>query len=525
MSIHHQDSNQQQQQQQHQSITHQSQEKQNFSNNNIDYFDNNSSSSNITIIKLEPISPTSVNNNINMDSLSNNPFLTTASVPIPTRCGNNNNNNNNNGSLTNNNNLSGNNNINNVGITNNPRNIPDLSDFVFDFDQHSQSPHMLQDISFITNSSSSNNQNLYENQNSSSGLNWNDYGSQTMTLMAMTKVEPFHMDEDDIFQVDKADLIQGPTLAELNAENLYVDLLNIEDLLLPEEMGQESQLHQLQTSPNLSGGSAGSNDTIQTSPMLPQQLFQSHTMHLGSSGGNSQNSNSGGILITGQDLLYDDHTNTSSSPYDNYQSPSAGRSHNSTAAFSPGSHGSNSSLLLNSITPPPQHHQSHQQTPTYCRNKSSPGMVQHNPKYSTLHELLLKKDYSMSPDRNVMLGQSVPGPSSLMISGQALSPGGFSNRKLLSHFQSGGSSSGAGSSSSRLSSSAPTHLGLEQIWQRREPRPHLLSTGSLAEAGSTSSISTGVLSPEAPDFSHDEGYSEDDDSDHYEDFSSDNGII
>lgn len=75
----------------------------------------------------------------------------------------------------------------------------------------------------------------------------------------------------------------------------------------------------------------------------------------------------------------------------------------------------------------------------------------------------------------------------------------------------------------RLSSSAPTHLGLEQIWQRREPRKHLLSTSSLVEAGSTSSLSTGgLLSPEIPDFSLDE--ESDDDSDaHYEDFSSDNG--
>lgn len=75
----------------------------------------------------------------------------------------------------------------------------------------------------------------------------------------------------------------------------------------------------------------------------------------------------------------------------------------------------------------------------------------------------------------------------------------------------------------RLSSSAPTHLGLEQIWQRREPRKHLLSTSSLVEAGSTSSLSTGgLLSPELPDFSLDE--ESDDDSDaHYEDFSSENG--
>lgn len=84
---------------------------------------------------------------------------------------------------------------------------------------------------------------------------------------------------------------------------------------------------------------------------------------------------------------------------------------------------------------------------------------------------------------------------------------------------------------SRLSMSAPTQtMGhLDQIWSHREPRQHLLSTGSLVEAGSTSSLSTGgALSPDplCPDpLSHDEGYEDsDDDSDHYDDYSSDNGI-
>lgn len=64
---------------------------------------------------------------------------------------------------------------------------------------------------------------------------------------------------------------------------------------------------------------------------------------------------------------------------------------------------------------------------------------------------------------------------------------------------------------------------MEQIWQRREPRKHLLSTSSLAEAGSTSSLSTGgLLSPDPPDLSVDED-SEDESDGHYEDFSSDNG--
>lgn len=46
----------------------------------------------------------------------------------------------------------------------------------------------------------------------------------------------FKMDDDDIFQVDKAELIQGPTLAELNAnDDTLLGDLNFDDLLLPEE--------------------------------------------------------------------------------------------------------------------------------------------------------------------------------------------------------------------------------------------------------------------------------------------------
>lgn len=49
----------------------------------------------------------------------------------------------------------------------------------------------------------------------------------------------FKMDDDDIFQVDKAELIQGPTLAELNAnDDTLLGDLNFDDLLLPEERAQ-----------------------------------------------------------------------------------------------------------------------------------------------------------------------------------------------------------------------------------------------------------------------------------------------
>lgn len=46
------------------------------------------------------------------------------------------------------------------------------------------------------------------------------------------------MDDDDIFQVDKADLLQGPTLAELNTlanDDTLLGDLNFDDLVLPEE--------------------------------------------------------------------------------------------------------------------------------------------------------------------------------------------------------------------------------------------------------------------------------------------------
>lgn len=53
----------------------------------------------------------------------------------------------------------------------------------------------------------------------------------------------FKMDDDDIFQVDKADLFQGPTLAELNAnDDTLLGDLNFDDLLLPEEQNQPLKL-------------------------------------------------------------------------------------------------------------------------------------------------------------------------------------------------------------------------------------------------------------------------------------------
>ncbi|KAF0764403.1 Uncharacterized protein FWK35_00010697 [Aphis craccivora] len=135
-----------------------------------------------------------------------------------------------------------------------------------------------------------------------------------------------------------------------------------------------------------------------------------------------------------------------------------------------------------------------QLSPNSCSSRSSlsPGSTNS----ITLQELLKKETKSQKCLSPPIFGTSVPGSGFML----------------------------ASRSRGNLSSSAPTHLGLEQIWQRREPRQHLLSTGSLVEAGSTSSLSTGgVLSPEAYDFSLDEAIDDsDDDTEQEEDYSSDN---
>ncbi|XP_069957994.1 protein CREBRF homolog isoform X1 [Cherax quadricarinatus] len=137
---------------------------------------------------------------------------------------------------------------------------------------------------------------------------------------------------------------------------------------------------------------------------------------------------------------------------------------------------------------------------------------------SALQELLLRSPstplspHSVSSQQGVpspqepSLGQSVPRPTSLSAANPLLS--------------------------ARLSSSAPSrNFSLEQAWQRREPRQHLLSTGSLAEefGGSASSLSTvgGILSPGGHDLSIDEGIDSDDESEneHYDSESDNDSVV
>jgi hypothetical protein len=344
-----------------------------------------------------------------------------------------------------------------------PRKMMDLSemrDFGFEFLDVSSSPSTSHDTGTVTTAALQGSSALYQTMSGSSM-----WESRLNTESELNRTDTFRMDDDDIFQVDKADLIQGPTLAELNAndENLLEDL-NFDDLLLPEE---NSYYISVPTSAASHLRHAGAN--------VPPLVQVTNTNNNSS---NSQNSS----VFTPSSFppvslgFYKDSFAASSSVPSSPMDPFVGKINSAgtcSDALSPTSHHSSSSSLLlhsaaSSVTPPPL------------------GISPLQQKHSTLHELLLKKEaFSASPDRQ-LLGQSVPGPTSPLTtmatsSGLDSSPSSQMGRGTL-----------VTGSSSRLSSSAPTHLGLEQIWQRREPRQHLLSTGSLAEAGSTSSLSTGM---------------------------------
>ena len=503
------------------------------SNSLFDFYDCNSSSNSFLKFEassplfdlsppssgaLSPPTPLASNSNSNvdkMDSSMNNPMLTTASMPIPTR------------NVTSNSNL------------NNSRAMSDFSDVIFEF-ENSKSP-----LSTISENPKQNQMQMasnyteshpfgYQQSSSYAGggtLMWDGVSPMMNTAADTTgagensdKSGPFHMDEDDIFQVDKSDLIQGPTLAELNGDNLYVDLLNIEDILAADsnqymQQGNVQNLTQL-TAVNFQNLQNAINESSQSEQLSPSQY---HSIAIPQTPHNTPipSFQAGG----GQIIFYDDPSGNNS-PYEVYSPPNTlslgttvrtiAGTPNQMAAFSPGSSTStSSSIALNSsLSPPPSHTTFAPSRVRQPRSARSSGLVQHNPKYSTLHSLLMKKDPTSA--EKALVGKihhaSASSPSQLLTQVSSISPSsGVPSRRL--NMQGGGFVS-------RLSSSAPTHLGLEQMWQRREPKPHLLSTGSLAEGqGSTSSLSGEVLSPENIDFSQDEAYS-DEDSDHYEDFSS-----
>jgi len=106
-----------------------------------------------------------------------------------------------------------------------------------------------------------------------------------------------------------------------------------------------------------------------------------------------------------------------------------------------------------------------------------------------------KSDFQHSPNSCSSRSSLSPGPTNSITlkellkketkSQKCLSPPIFGTSVPVSGFML------ASKSRENLSSSAPTYLEIDQMWHLRERQQHLLSTGSLAEAGSTSSLSTG----------------------------------
>lgn len=448
-----------------------------------------------------PVASSSSNSNEQMDSTHNNPLLSTASMPIPGR------------NITTNSNMS----------NNNSRLINDFSEVMFDFDNSrsplstiNENPRQGQTMMFNYD----NTMNFQQNDPFNTNIIWEGVVSPMMNATidaggtSLVDGKTFRMDEDDIFQVDKSDLIQGPTLAELNGGdgNLYVDLLNIEELIANDSSNYMQQCN-MQNLTQLSSvnfhnlqSAIEASQAEQLSPNQYQSIAIPQTPH---------NTPIPSFHATSGKLAFLDdanHANSLFSPTNQLTISTTAHTLNNAsqhAAFSPESQSSTStsSIALNSsLSPPP----SQSYTPTRRGPRTARGgggAVQYNPKFSTLHTLLMKKDPS-NAEKDLM--KKIQQASSTQTSSTAIAQ----SRK---HHMQGG---GFVSSSSRLSSSAPTTAGFDGIWQRREPKPHLLSTGSLAEGqGSISSLSGDILSPENIDFSQDDDCS-DEDSDHYEDYSS-----
>lgn len=242
-----------------------------------------------------------------------------------------------------------------------PLDISDLRDFTIDLD--SNSPSLHDGMNCLAMQSG---QDVYTNGGSNSL-----WGNRLTAMDSETiKLDSFKMDDDDIFQVDKADLIQGPTLAELNAnDDTLLGDLNFDDLLLPEEKSYYINVSTIPTQlqlkfvsqPQINNNTNFTNNNI-FATSCPQNIFGFY-----------------------KDSM-DPSSSISSSPFDPFSSKTM-------AAFSPQSQHSSTSSLGKTIA-------------ASSPGRTTPTMLQQ--KHSTLHELLLKKDvYSASPDRSV-LGQSMP---------------------------------------------------------------------------------------------------------------------
>lgn len=356
-------------------------------------------------------------------------------------------------------------------------------------------------------------------------------------LETMKAISMFPMEEDDIFQVDKADLIQGPTLAELNAndESLLTDF-NFDDFVMPTQMTGK-YIKPLNGSDNVNADRfrmAELNAAFSASPSLSHfELNRTRNVMAGMA--SEDDYSQLGASQMGFDL---DQLPPVDMPF-----PSSGTPFSLTGIEN--NAGISSTTVTSPLSASLPANFGHVTLSKLTRRTEEGGRVKPPPPYPTsppqkstnnsaLQELLSVRSPGRLPSPNAAGGSHSPSPTAQRPS----YPGGARQRTSNS-----ASSSSGGSQTiprpnlaatnplllARLSSSAPGPSilggnavpGESSTWQRREPRNRLFSTSSLVEEvhGSASSISTvGILSPGSFDFSHDEGFDSEDDSDHYEDF-------
>ncbi|XP_042885268.1 protein CREBRF homolog isoform X1 [Penaeus japonicus] len=366
--------------------------------------------------------------------------------------------------------------------------FPDLSTMALQMDDHSPIPNPQSGNSLGPQwDSNTHFSTLY--QDSTGGLSPVGPNSpslwppQSMDLDLDIKLEPL----DDLLGVD--DLLPGHPLGLQSADDALLDDVNLDDLLMPEQFSNT--------------GMEQPNSPITMITVHPDEV-------LGMNKGFSTPTSSFHCPPTMAQPVKAE----SSSLYSLLASsfPPQGGGWRDPLLTSSSLPGQPPNQQLGSIEECPSSNQQQNisQQQQQCSNHSSGST-------SALQELLLRSPSTPLSPHSVSsqgvpspqeppMGQSVPRPSSLSAANPLLS--------------------------ARLSSSAPTHnFSLEQAWQRREPRQHLLSTGSLAEefGGSASSLSTvgGILSPAAHDLSIDDAVDSEDESDneHYDSESDNDSIV
>ncbi|XP_063877797.1 uncharacterized protein LOC135109894 isoform X4 [Scylla paramamosain] len=385
--------------------------------------------------------------------------------------------------------------------------FPDLSSMALQMEDHSLLPGQSSSQQWDAPASSVSS--LYQETGSSlSPLGPNSpslWPPQSMDLDVDIKLEPL----DDL-SVD--DLLAGHPLGLNPTEDVYLDDVNLDDLLMPEPLAGPS-LDQPQ-SPNammavppdeVMGNhrnfsspppSIPSNGLRYTQPIKAEStsLFSLLASSFPPQGGGWRDP-----LLTASSLS---SQNTGSQLGSIEECPGDQNQHTM-------------SQFQQQQQQQQQQHHHQQQQQQQQQQQCSP---QASEPTSALQELLLRSPSTpLSPHRvsspkgtpspqEPPMGTSVPRPTSLSAANPLLS--------------------------ARLSSSAPSHnFSLEQAWQRREPRQHLLSTGSLAEelGGSASSLSTvgGILSPGGHDLSIDEGIDSDEasDNEHYDSESDNDSVV